>query len=49
MITNYVPGAYMIHDQLHVRGGQQVTWLVRQRNESRADLAARWVLLHLWS
>ena len=28
MITNYVPGAYMIHDQLHVRGGHQVTWLV---------------------
>ncbi len=28
MITNYVPGAYMIHDQLHIRGGHQVTWLV---------------------
>ena len=28
MITNYVPGAYMVHDQLHVRGGHQVTWLV---------------------
>ncbi|HEV7501857.1 MAG TPA: TonB-dependent receptor, partial [Vicinamibacteria bacterium] len=28
MITNNVPGAYMIHDQLHVRGGHQVTWLV---------------------
>lgn len=26
MITNYVPGAYMTHDQLHVRGGHQVTW-----------------------
>ncbi len=28
MITDYVPGAYMVHDQLHVRGGHQVTWEV---------------------
>jgi hypothetical protein len=28
MITNYVPGAYMVHDQLHVRGGHQTTWAV---------------------
>ncbi|MGH9774630.1 MAG: TonB-dependent receptor [Candidatus Acidiferrales bacterium] len=28
MITNFVPGAYLTHDQLHVRGGHQVTWLV---------------------
>jgi outer membrane receptor protein involved in Fe transport len=28
MITDYVPGAYMVHDQLHVRGGHQVTWQV---------------------
>jgi outer membrane receptor for ferrienterochelin and colicin len=28
MITNYVPGAYMVHDQLHVRGGHQVSWLL---------------------
>ena len=26
MITNYVPGAYMVHDMLHVRGGHQVSW-----------------------
>jgi outer membrane receptor protein involved in Fe transport len=26
MITNYVPGAAIVHDQLHVRGGHQVTW-----------------------
>ena len=25
-ITDYVPGASMVHDQLHVRGGHQVTW-----------------------
>src|SRR5260370_9532944 len=28
MITNYVPGAYITHDQLHVRGGHQVSWLI---------------------
>jgi len=28
MITDYVPGAYFVHDQLHVRGGHQVTWEV---------------------
>lgn len=28
MITNEVPGAYMVHDQLHVRGGHQVSWLI---------------------
>jgi carboxypeptidase family protein/TonB-dependent receptor-like protein len=26
MITDYVPGAWVTHDQLHVRGGHQVTW-----------------------
>src|SRR5436853_6175040 len=28
MITNFVPGAYMVHDQLHIRGGHQVSWLL---------------------
>jgi outer membrane receptor protein involved in Fe transport len=28
MITNYVPSAYLVHDQLHIRGGHQVSWLV---------------------
>ena len=28
IITDYVPGAYVIHDQLHIRGGHQVSWLV---------------------
>lgn len=27
-ITSYTPGAYMVHDQLHIRGGHQVSWLV---------------------
>ncbi len=26
MITDYVPGSWVTHDQLHVRGGHQVTW-----------------------
>jgi outer membrane receptor protein involved in Fe transport len=28
MITNYVPGSYVTHDQLHIRGGHQATWLI---------------------
>lgn len=28
MITNYVPGAYFTHDQLHIRGGHQTSWLI---------------------
>jgi outer membrane cobalamin receptor len=28
MITDYVPGAYYTHDQLHIRGGHQVSWLL---------------------
>ncbi|HEY2460674.1 MAG TPA: TonB-dependent receptor [Candidatus Acidoferrum sp.] len=27
-VTEYTPGAYMVHDQLHVRGGHQVSWLI---------------------
>jgi len=28
MITDYVPGAYMTHDMLHMRGGHQTNWLI---------------------
>ena len=28
LITDYVPGSYVTHNQLHIRGGHQVTWLV---------------------
>jgi outer membrane receptor protein involved in Fe transport len=28
MISDYTPGAYMVHDQLHIRGGHQVSWLL---------------------
>lgn len=28
MITDYVPGAYMTHDMLHIHGGHQTSWLI---------------------
>jgi TonB dependent receptor/Carboxypeptidase regulatory-like domain/TonB-dependent Receptor Plug Domain len=28
MVTDYVPGAYMVHDMLHMRGGHQVEWAI---------------------
>src|SRR5581483_5828523 len=28
MITDFVPGAYFTHDQLHIRGGHQTSWLI---------------------
>ena len=28
MITSTVPSAYLVHDQLHIRGGHQVSWLL---------------------
>ena len=28
MITDFTPGAYMVHDMLHMRGGHQVNWFI---------------------
>ena len=28
MVTDFVPGAYMVHDMLHMRGGHQVNWFI---------------------
>ncbi len=28
MVTDFVPGSYFTHDQLHIRGGHQVSWLI---------------------
>jgi hypothetical protein len=28
MITDFVPGSYMTHDMLHMRGGHQTSWLI---------------------
>jgi hypothetical protein len=27
-ITNFAPGAYMLHDHLHIRGGHEVSWVM---------------------
>jgi hypothetical protein len=27
-VTAFVPGAYIVHDQLHIQGGHQVSWLI---------------------
>ncbi len=28
MVTDYVPGAVIVHDQLHIRGGHQAEWML---------------------
>ena len=28
MVTDYVPGAVLVHDQLHIRGGHQYSWML---------------------
>ncbi|PYT88840.1 MAG: TonB-dependent receptor [Acidobacteria bacterium] len=28
MVLDFVPGSYVTHDQLHIRGGHQVSWLI---------------------
>lgn len=28
MVTDFTPGAYMVHDMLHMRGGHQVNWFL---------------------
>ncbi|RRA48700.1 TonB-dependent receptor [Acidipila sp. EB88] len=40
MITDYVPGAYMTHDMLHMRGGHQVSWLIDGVNIPNTDIAS---------
>src|SRR5216683_7657180 len=40
MITNYVPGTYLTHDQLHVRGGHQVSWLIDGVAIPNTDIAS---------
>jgi hypothetical protein len=40
MITDYVPGAYMTHDMLHIRGGHQVSWLVDGVEIPNTDIAS---------
>src|SRR6185437_2076520 len=40
MITNFVPGAYLVHDQLHLRGGHQVTWEIDGVEIPNTDIAS---------
>jgi hypothetical protein len=40
MITDYVPGAYMVHDMLHVRGGHQVSWEIDGVNIPNTNIAS---------
>jgi hypothetical protein len=39
-IIDYVPGAYMCHDMLHVRGGHQTSWLIDGVNIPNTNIAA---------
>lgn len=40
MITDYVPGAYVAHDMLHVRGGHQLSWLIDGVNLPNTNIAS---------
>jgi len=40
MITDFVPGAYEVHDQLHIRGGHQVTWEIDGVGIPNTDIAS---------
>jgi outer membrane cobalamin receptor len=39
-ITDYVPGAYISHDMLHMRGGHQTSWLIDGVNIPNTGIAA---------
>jgi hypothetical protein len=40
IITDYVPGAYMVHDMLHIRGGHQFSWLIDGVPVPNTDIAS---------
>src|SRR6201996_492415 len=40
MITDYVPGSYMTHDMLHMRGGHQTSWLIDGVNIPNTKIAS---------
>jgi Carboxypeptidase regulatory-like domain/TonB-dependent Receptor Plug Domain len=40
MITDYVPGSYITHDMLHIRGGHQVSWLIDGVELPNTNIAA---------
>jgi Carboxypeptidase regulatory-like domain/TonB dependent receptor/TonB-dependent Receptor Plug Domain len=39
-ITDFVPGAYICHDMLHMRGGHQTSWLIDGVNIPNTSIAA---------
>ncbi len=40
MVTDFVPGAYMVHDMLHVRGGHQQAWFLDGIPELSTSIAS---------
>ena len=40
MITDYVPGAYMTHDMLHMRGGHELSWMIDGVNIPGTNIAS---------
>ncbi|HLI86373.1 MAG TPA: TonB-dependent receptor [Bryobacteraceae bacterium] len=40
MITDFVPGSYLTHDMLHMRGGHQVEWLIDGVTIPNTNIAA---------
>jgi hypothetical protein len=40
MITDYVPGAYMTHDMLHMRGGHELSWIIDGVNIPNTNIAS---------
>ena len=40
MITDFVPGAYMTHDMLHMRGGHELSWLIDGVNLPNTNIAS---------
>ena len=39
-ITDFTPGAVVVHDQLHVRGGHQVSWVIDGVNVPNTNIAS---------
>ncbi len=40
MITDFVPGAYMTHDMLHMRGGHELSWMIDGVNLPNTNIAS---------
>src|SRR5579883_1971640 len=40
MISDFVPGAYVTHDMLHMRGGHQLSWMIDGVNIPNTNIAS---------